>query len=537
MLDIRLITVGDALDQAAQKWGDTEGWVFEDARFTFNQIRAGANRVAKALMGLGLGQGDVIATWMSNRPEWLLLQMACAKTGIILTGLNTRFKTEETRYVLERGNVFALFYMPRFLNIDFLSILRDAIPGIENHVRGKARSPRVPNLRYLIEFDSPVSDSAISFAEFLSGGDAVSDASLVEAQRRQVPQDPVLMKFTSGTTAFPKGVLVHHLEALYWSAGLYSCMGVEAGEPVLNTQPFYHAGGSCGSLTAPLTLGCKVVTADYYEPERVLRLIEREKCVARTGSAAMYLMEIEHAKFSSFDLSSLRAAWCVGPPAVFERIRAAMGIEDMVQAFGATEAGGTCSRVGETWKARTTTCGRPLPGTEIRIVDPVTHQPLPVLGRGEIAFRGWWHMIGYFNQPEETAKVSDSDGWIRTGDLGFLDEEGSLHFVGRLKDTIRSGGENVAAQEIEAFLLTNPAIRQVAVIGVPDDRLGEVVMAVIEVKAAHRLSEADVIEFCTGAIANYKIPKYVRFTNEWPMTGSGKIQKFALRERLVPNNA
>ncbi len=461
-----------------------------------------------------------------------MLQMACAKTGVILSGLNTRFKIEETRFVLQRGGVSALFYTPHFLNIDFLEILSAALPGIERHETGQA-NPLVPNLKYLIEFDAPAVGNALTFAEFIDAGRNVREEDRLEAQRRVEPRQAALMKFTSGTTSFPKGVLVHHLEALYWSASLYSAMEVKAGEAVLNTQPFYHAGGSCGAVTAPLTLGCKVVTPDYYEPERALSLIEREKCVARSGSAAMYLMEMDHPRFKEFDLSSLRAAWCVGRPAVFERIRREMGVSGLIQPFGATEAGGTCASLGDDWETRINSCGRALPGTEVRIVDPVTQKPLPANETGEMSFRGWWGMIGYFGQPEETAKVVDADGWIRTGDLGVMDDLGNLRCIGRLKDTIRPGGENVSAQEIEAFLLTHPAIHQVSVLGVPDDRLSEVVMAVIEVRNGHELTTEDVIGFCKKNIATYKVPRHVRFTQDWPMTGSGKIQKFALRERYL----
>lgn len=533
MLHIVPTTVGDALDKAAARWGDKEGWVFERDRMTFNALQLKANRAARSLLHLGFMPGEVIATWLSNRSEWLVLQMACAKAGVILTGLNTRFKVEETRYVLERSDVRALFYTPRLLNIEFLDILERSFPGLTDKMAKGISDTRLPKLNLLVTVEQQRANGAIAFGEFLDLGDAVEDSALRERQRACQPLDPLLMKFTSGSTGFPKGVLVQHLEAMFWSASIYDAMGIGVDDAVLNTQPFYHAGGSCGALTAPLSLGCKVVSPEIYEPERVMQLIEQERCRARSGSAAMYLMEMDHPRFKAFDLSSLESAWCVAPPAVFERIRREMGIENLIQPFGATEAGGTCSRVGESWDVRTGSCGKALPGTEIRIIDSTSQNSLPAGGVGEIAFRGWWSMLGYFKQPLESAAVRDADGWVRTGDLGFLDKDGNLHCVGRLKDTIRPGGENTSAREIEAFLLTHQAVQQVAVFGVPDARLGEVVMAVIEVKKSHRLSEADLIAFCRGQIATFKIPRHVRFTNDWPMTGSGKIQKFALRERYL----
>jgi fatty-acyl-CoA synthase/long-chain acyl-CoA synthetase len=534
VLEIVTITVGDALDRAAEQWGDREGWIFDRERITFRGLRRDADRAAKSLIHLGFAPGDVVATWMSNRPEWLVMQMACAKTGVILMGLNTRFKVEETRYILERGDVRALFFMPHMLSIDFLAILERAFPGLAATVKRGETHSGVPTLRLLVDLDA-TEQAPNSFAAFLEYGKVTSDGALRERQRLCRPMQPVLMKFTSGSTGFPKGVLVHHLEALYWGASIYDAMGIEEGDAVLNTQPFYHAGGSCGAVTAPLSLGCKVVTPEIYSPESALRLVEREQCKARSGSAAMYLTEMDHPKFRSFNLSSLKAAWCVGPPAVFERIRREMGIPGLIQPFGATEAGGTCSRVADPWEVRSGSCGKPFPGTEVRIFDSVSHQEVPQGSVGEIGFRGWWCMLGYFKQPQE-AETREADGWVKTGDLGFLDGAGNLHCVGRIKDTIRPGGENTSAREIEAFLLTHRAVQQVAVFGVPDERLGEVVMAVVEVRKGECLTDLELIEFCRGQIAAFKIPRYVRFTTDWPMTGSGKIQKYVLRERYVNSN-
>jgi fatty-acyl-CoA synthase/long-chain acyl-CoA synthetase len=512
-------TVGAALDAAAARWGDAEGWTFEDERVSFNALRERADAAAKALLGLGLGAGDIVATWMPNRPEWLTLQMACAKAGVVLTGLNTRFKVEEVRYALEHSGAKAVFYTPLFLDIDFRAILAAAGP--------------LPALRHRFELHGAPQAPAQGWEAFLALGGGVPSGQLSEREAAQVPADTVLLKYTSGTTSFPKGVLINHLEALYWGAAIFDRMGVQQGEAVLNTQPFYHAGGSCGALTVPLTLGCRIVSPLVYNAARVLELIERERCAARTGAAAMYIMEMADPAFRQHDLSSLRAAWCVGPPAVFERIRSEMGVQGLVQPYGSTEVGGTCASIDDPMEKRIGTCGRPLPGTEIRIVAPDTARVLAAGETGEICQRGWWRMNGYYRQPEETAKVMLDEGWVRSGDLGFLDEEGFLHFAGRLKDTIRPGGENVSAAEVEAYLLRHPAVRQVAVIGVPDERLGEAVMAVVEPRDGAVLDAAVIIEYCRGSIASYKVPRHVRITHDWPMTGSGKIQKFELRRRYA----
>ena len=530
---IQETTIGAALQAASTRWGDAVGWVFDEQRMSFAELRDQSRDAAKALIGIGLKKGDIVATWMPNLPQWLVLQMACARVGIILAGLSTRFKSEEVGYVLEHSDAVVLFCTPSFMGIDFREILSRVAPGMRSTKPGYVTAPALPCLRHLVELDESVAPHAMGWNDFLALGSAVGDAQLAAMEAGQSPDDAVLMKYTSGTTSFPKGVLINHREALYWGAGIFSRLGIGEGEPILNTQPFYHAGGSCGALTVPLSLGCRIVSPAHYSVENVLGLIERERCVARTGSAAMYLMEISDPAFSTFDLSSLRAAWCVGPPAVFQRIRDALHIDKLVQPFGSTEVGGTCASVDDPWEQRTGSCGRPLPGVEMQVVDPDTGRALETGKAGEICFRGWWRMNGYYKLPDETAKTSLPDGWIKTGDLGTIDADGCLHFVGRLKDTIRPGGENVSAAEVEAYLLKHPAVRQVAVIGVPDARLGEVVMAVIEPREHSNLTVEEVVAFCRGNISNQKVPRHVRFTREWPMTGSGKIQKFELRKRYA----
>ena len=526
-------TVGAALDAAVRKWGDADGWVFDRDRLSFTELQLRAHAAARALIGLGLKKGDVVATWMPNLPEWLVLQMACARVGVILAGLSTRFKTEEVRYVLEHGDAAVLICTPSFMGIDFREMLFRVAPALSAARLGQVTDPSLPRLRCLVELGEDIAPQAMAWRDFLALGRDVDEAQVEALQVRQAPDDAVLLKYTSGTTSFPKGVLINHREALYWGAGIFSRLGIGEGEPILNTQPFYHAGGSCGALTVPLTLGCRIVSPSHYSVENVLGLIERERCVARTGSAAMYLMEVSDPAFGKFDLSSLRAAWCVGPPAVFQRIREATGIEKLVQPFGSTETGGTCASVDDSWEQRTASCGRPLPGIEMKVVDPETGRALDTDMAGEICFRGWWRMNGYYKLPQESAQVSLPGGWLKTGDLGSIDGDGCLHFVGRLKDTIRPGGENVSAAEVEAFLLKHPGVRQVAVIGVPDARLGEVVMAVIEPRDDANLTAEGIVAFCRGNISNLKVPRHVRFTNEWPMTGSGKIQKFELRKRYA----
>jgi fatty-acyl-CoA synthase/long-chain acyl-CoA synthetase len=277
----------------------------------------------------------------------------------------------------------------------------------------------------------------------------------------------------------------------------------------------------------------RVVIPEYYAVERVLQLTERERCVARGGTSTMYLDEMAHERFAEYDTSSMRAGWVGAPPAVLDRIRAEYPVEGLVNLYSASEGGGTWGAVDEPWEVRRVTVGRPLTGTEIRVRDVATHRELPAGEVGEIGFRGWNQILEYLGEPEKTAEAFDADGFLHLGDLGFLDENRFLHFTGRIKDMIRSGGENVAAEEVETFLVQHPLIRQAAVIGRPDDRMGEVVVAIVEPTSPGAVSEADVIAFCQGQLANFRVPRAVYFLDEWPMTSSGKILKPSLRERFA----
>jgi fatty-acyl-CoA synthase/long-chain acyl-CoA synthetase len=302
---------------------------------------------------------------------------------------------------------------------------------------------------------------------------------------------------------------------------------------MLNTQPFYHVGGSCGAICVPLSLGIRVVIPEYYEAERVLTLIQRERCVARTGFGAMYLMEMSHPKFHNFDLSSLRTGWCIASPEVMKRAEQEMGISKLVQIYGSTEGGGTAGQICDSWEVRSQSCGRAVTGTEIAIFDPDLEVRLPPQSAGEIRIKGWWQMNEYLGQPDATAATFDADGWLRTGDRGYLDENGNLYLLGRIKNMLKVGGENVSAEEVEAMIMRHPKVKMAAVLGAPDERLQEVVMAVIELHPDQSATHEEMIEFCATRMATFRVPRHVRFVSELPLTGSGKIQRHVLHQQFV----
>jgi fatty-acyl-CoA synthase/long-chain acyl-CoA synthetase len=510
------LTLDAALERAAERWAQAEGWVIGDDRVTFAEMRAGALRMASALAERGVRAGDTVAVWLPNGRLWGELLFACSRLGAILVALNTRAKAAEAAYVLADAQAKAVVYRPRFLNIDFEALLAEIDPRL-----GACLSNADSQAPHWLQLDGTA--PAMPVAEL--GGD-----SFEPADRR--PGDAVLLQYTSGTTAHPKGALLSNVFALNYGGTLWRRLGVQAGESVLSPQPLYHVGGSCGALTPPLLIGCCVVMPEYYEPEPVLRLIERERCVARGGMPTMYLRELAHPRFADYDTSSLRAGWTIGDPGIMDRIRSEYALEGLIQIYGATEGGVCYGDLEDPWELRRRSAGRPAAGTEFAILDPDTGARLPPGTTGEICFRGWATLMRYTGAAAGT-EPRDADGFVHSGDLGHVDTEGRLYFDGRLKDMIKPGGENVAAPEVEAFLMGHPGVHQVAVIGVPDPDLGEAVMAVIEVAPGARLSEADVAAYCRGRIAGFRIPKHVRFVSEWPLTDSGKIAKRLLVERYA----
>jgi len=521
--------VGDALDAAAARWGEATGWIFEDDAISFVAMRQATDAAARALIAAGIGEGDIVALWMPNRPEFAAVQFACAKIGAILVAINTRFKSFEVAHMLAETEARILILVERFLKHDYLALLAEI--GVDIAAPG---SGAFSHLKTIVSVEAEPDHRLQPWQDFVAAGAAVPAGELGRRQRARRWDEPILLQYTSGTTAAPKGALLNHRYVLNVGNELFANMGVSEGDPVLNTQPFYHIGGSCGAIPTPLTLGCKMVIPSFYEAERALQLIERERCVARTGFAAMYIMEMAHPRFADYDISSIRAGWCSGTRETLDKVRDAMNIPYLMLTYSSTEVGGTASHYTDSWEQRSTTSGRPLIGTELAIRDPETGRHLGPGEPGEILMRGWWTMNGYFRQPEQTARAIDAEGWVHTGDRGVLDDAGCLRFLGRFKDMLKVGGENVSAEEVEGFLLNHPKVKQVAVIGVPDRRLEEVPLAIVELQDDAQADAGELAAFCAGGMANFRVPRHFRFVRDWPMTGSGKIIKNRLREIFLP---
>ncbi len=534
---VRDICLGDAVDAAAERWGDATGWIFNDLRVSFRDMRDRSEAFARGLLAQGITKGDVVAIWTSNRPEFAYCLMGCAKIGAILVAINTRSRVFEAEHLLSHSGAKILFRLDRFLKMDFRAILQEACGDDAIASDGTVRSSKFPELRKVIGLGEAAAPGSYPLAEFLRGGETVSIENLRAAQNNLRWNEPVVLQYTSGTTARPKGALCNHRYACNFGVGTVRRLKISPGEKILNTQPFYHNGGAFGAVCVPLSTGHCSVMPEYYEAERVLALIERERCVARTGFGAMYVMEMDHPRFREYDLSSLRAGWCIATPEIIKRAQAEMGIPALLQIYGATEGGGTAGHVEDPADKQIHSCGRAAEGVELQIVDPLTGQSLPSGAPGEIVVRGWWQMNGYLNDPDATAAVLDPNGWLHTGDRGYLDDQGYLFFLGRIKNMLKVGGENVAAEEVEAMLMLHPKVKMALVIGAPDERLQEVVMAIVELQPGVSATEQELVDFCATRMANFRVPRHVRFIKEWPLTGSGKIERHIVKENFLKDAA
>lgn len=507
---------------------------------TYGRWQELTDRVAASLAALEVRPGDRVAAAAPGGPVWPVLQTACSRVGAILLPLNIRYRRDELSYVLGRARPRVIVALTALRETRILDNIKDALRTVPEDAGAPTGSAP-----HLVRFECSVTPGEPPAAA--PARDAAPDLSWPEFcglaidrpyDRRQVlATDPVLLQFTSGTTAFPKGVVLSSRATSGVAFHLAERMGLTEQDVMFSTQPFYHVGGTVGTTLMPLTHRCTMVVPERYRPEVARQLIDTYKATVRTGQAAMYAMELADPGFDPRAYRTLSRGWGAGTPALMDAIVQRMGVKRIIMAYGLTEAGSISTAA--SWRddptVRTRCCGRALPGMSVGIADGdrITEEPGVV---GEICIRGWSLMDGYFEDSEATAAAIDADGWLHTGDIGRLDEGGNLHFVDRLKDMIKPGGENVSAAEVERVISQIPAVARVAVVGAPDPRLGEVPVAFIERTRGAQVDEEQVLRFCSEQMAAFKVPRRVWFVSEWPMTESGKVQKHVLRDRLSPGN-
>ena len=543
------VTIGDLLDRRAEELPTQEAVVYScypefggalDIRWTYKDYSTLASSVARGLMALGLNKGDHIAVWAVNLPEWLLLYMAAAKAGLVLVTINPVLRAQEVEYILKQGDVTALFFMGKVRDHNCLETMRSfTTPGTHN---GEVQSERLPMLRYMCLLGMPPTGlleqdgwRPTLFREMVATGTHVSKAALKERQTSVVPSDPVMMQYTSGTTGFPKGVVLTHHNILNNGAAFAIRWGTRSDDHGCTAMPFFHVGGCVLAVLNSLYAGATLHPMIAFDPLKTLQIISAEHCTTFGGVPTMILATLQHPEFDKYDLSSLRSVVSGGSPVpvyLMEQVKEKIGA-DVAIVFGMTEASAaiTLTLPDDSFELKSSTVGLPMPHCDVKIVDPATGAVVPCGERGELCCRGYLVMQHYYHMPEKTAETIDSEGWLHSGDLATMNEHGYVNIVGRLKDMVIRGGENIYPLQIEEFLIRHPKVADVQVLGVPDKFFGEELLAVIIPKEP--VTEEELRAYCKGQISHQKIPRYFQFAEAFPLTASGKVQKFALRQQAI----
>jgi fatty-acyl-CoA synthase len=543
-------TIGEFFDEIAARWPDREAVVscHEHTRYTYRELQAESNRLASGLLNLGLTSGDRVGIWSHNNAAWLLMQLATAKTGMILVSLNPAYRVAEVEYALNKAGCKALVTMARYKSSDYLGILRELAPELDTAKFGELQAARVPDLRRVVWIDSgrPDAESETTahdvpgtwrFSQLLASGHA-DDRRLAALGKMLKATQPINIQFTSGTTGFPKGATLTHRNVLNNGFFVGERMKLTHEDRLCVPVPLYHCFGMVMGNLACLTHGATIVYPnDGFDPLTVLESVQAEKCTALYGVPTMFIAELNHPRFREFDLSSLRTGVMAGAPCpieVMKQIVGQMHLSEITIAYGMTETSpAVCqSSTNAPLSRRVSTVGTVLPHLEVKIIDPTTGETVAPGVSGELCMRGYGVMHGYWEDEAKTGEVIDSDHWMHTGDLATMDAEGYINIVGRSKDMVIRGGENIYPAEIEAFLYRHPKVQDVQVVGLPDKRYGEELCAWIVAKPDETISENEIREFCKGQIAHFKVPAYIRFVTQFPMTVTGKVQKFKIRELM-----
>ena len=540
-------TIGDMLDLQAERFASRDAVVnFETGeRFTYSEFRDEVERVARGLMALGVQKGQHVGIWSTNYTEWVLTQFATAKIGAVMVNVNPAYRTHELAYVLEQSEANALILIGRFRNSDYAAMVSEVVPELRDSRPGELRSARFPYLRNVVYIPPHSDDGAETPPGMLSWGDMVgrhpevSPEQLSARQAECQPGDPVNIQYTSGTTGNPKGAMLTHHNLVANAVYVGDCIELTENDRLCIPVPFYHCFGCVMGNLGCITHGSAIIIpAEHFDPLKTLQSLEQERCTALYGVPTMFIAQLDHPQFDEFDVSSLRTGIMAGSPCPIEVMRQVidrMGAHQMTIAYGQTEHSPVITQTltSDSIERRVSTVGKVLPGVEARVVDPETGKEVGPGVQGELQARSSMVMRGYYNMPDATESAIDGEGWLHTGDLAEVDEDGYYRITGRLKDMIIRGGENVYPREVEEFLYTHPKVSDVQVIGVPDERFGEEVMAWVMLKPGESADPEEIREFCRGRIAHFKVPRYVRVTEEFPMTVTGKIQKFRMREMAV----
>lgn len=532
-------SVGDVLSKAAERWPDHDAVLVrhQDAQLSYREFDQKVSRLAKALLASGLKTGDRLGIWSPNCVEWLLSQFATARAGIILVNINPAYRQAELRFALQKSGCKALVFAPSFKSSNYVDMIRSMVPLTALTGLGTLDCEEFPNLKLLVQLGRENIFDFLSFDDLLLRAKDIAEDALDALQPGIDPDHPINIQFTSGTTGQPKGATLSHFNIVNNGYFVGESLHLTADDRVCIPVPLYHCFGMVLGVIAAVTHGaCIVFPGELFDPELVLRCVSEERCTALYGVPTMFIAELEHPRFSEFNLSSLRTGIMAGAPCPIEIMRRVineMHMREITICYGMTETSPVSfqSSSKDPVEKRVGTVGRVHPHVQAKIID--TNGRTVLVGEtGELCTRGYSVMRGYWAEPELTAEVIDAAGWMHTGDLAALDEQGYCYVVGRVKDMLIRGGENIFPREIEEFLYNHPKVQDVAVVGVPDSKYGEEICAVIQLRDGVVADAEEIQMYCRDKIARYKVPRYVRFVESFPMTVTGKIQKFIIRKQI-----
>ena len=534
------ITIGDMLDATVDKFGANEALVarHQHIRWTYTEFGRRVDELARALMALGVEKGERVGIWSTNRAEWTLTQFATSKLGAILVNVNPSYQASELEYALNQSGCRYLILTDVFKTTDYNQILESIAPEIRTGVAGKLKLARVPQLEVVITLGDP-RKGMLSWPDVLARAGEVSADALSQRQHALSFDDPINIQYTSGTTGFPKGATLSHHNILNNGYFVARLMNFSHRDRLVIPVPLYHCFGMVMGNLGCVTHGATMIYPEQaFDADAVLRAVAEERATALYGVPTMFIAELALANFADFDLTSLRTGIMAGAPCpveVMRKVQSLMNMREVAIGYGMTETSpvSTQTRIGAPLDKQVSTVGQVHPHVEIKVVDAETGQTVPRGTLGEFCTRGYSVMLGYWNNEAATASSIDAAHWMHTGDLAVMDDEGYVNIAGRIKDMIIRGGENVYPREIEEFLYRHPKIKEVQVIGVPDPKFGEELMAWIQPAEGEVLTESEVKAFCQGQIARYKVPRYVKFVDAFPMTVTGKIQKFVMRKQSI----
>ncbi|HEU5013779.1 MAG TPA: AMP-binding protein [Roseiflexaceae bacterium] len=534
------LTIGDMFDQTAARFPDNEALVsrHQGLRYTYRELQEEVNRCARALMALGVQKGERVGIWAPNCAEWAIVQFATSKIGAILVNINPSYRVHEVQYALKQSGCAYVVIAPEFKTSNYTEMIYTLAPELRD-VPDTLHAAALPDLKEVIRLASDSSPGMLAWDDLLAMAEQVSAEELAERQRQQEFDDPINIQYTSGTTGYPKGATLSHHNILNNGYFVAEMMQFTDQDRLIIPVPLYHCFGMVMGNLGCITHGATMIyPSGGFDAKAVLDAVQEEKATALYGVPTMFIAELNHEDFGSYDFSSLRTGVMAGSPCpveVMKKVQSLMNMRDVEICYGMTETSPVSfqTRIGTPLEKQVGTVGQIHPHVEVKIVDPASGQVVPIGVTGELCTRGYSVMLGYWDNAEATRGAIDVARWMHTGDLAVMDDEGYVNIVGRIKDMIIRGGENVYPREVEEFLYTHPKIQDVQVIGVPDERYGEEIMAWVKLKAGETASEEEIRAFCQGQIAHFKVPRYVKFADAFPMTVTGKIQKYLMRQQSI----